>query len=128
MWIGSPLSVRVMSFLMKSVLLSRRMLSSVFSVSPSDDLSDGRGTDSAIGFGGGDDSRRKVCAEDLGWDIGSVESPKGFPHTITWVSVEFSHPRPMLVPSTTRSRGSVGGREFDGEQELAEEALACLLR
>ena len=29
----------------------------------------------------------------------------------------------MLVPSTTRSRGSVGGREFDGEQELAEEAL-----
>ena len=29
----------------------------------------------------------------------------------------------MLVPSTTKSRGSVGGREFDGEQELAEEAL-----
>ena len=28
----------------------------------------------------------------------------------------------MLVPSTTRSRGSVGGREFDGEK-LAEEAL-----
>ena len=28
----------------------------------------------------------------------------------------------MLVP-TTRTRGSVGGRELDGEQELAEEAL-----
>ena len=42
---------------------------------------------------------------------------------MTWVSVEFSHPRPMLVPSTSRARGSVGGREFGGEQELAEEAL-----
>ena len=90
---------------------------------PPDDLSDGKGTDSTIRFGGGDDSRREVCAEDLGWDIGSGESPKGFPHTVTWVSVKFGHPRPMLVPSTTRSRGSVGGREFDGEQELAEEAL-----
>ena len=29
----------------------------------------------------------------------------------------------MLVHSTTRFRGSVGGREFDGEQELADEAL-----
>ena len=33
MWIGSPFSVMVVSFLMKSVLLSKRMLSSVFSVS-----------------------------------------------------------------------------------------------
>ena len=33
MWIGSPFSVRVMSFLIKSVLLSKKMLSSVFSVS-----------------------------------------------------------------------------------------------
>ena len=33
----------------------------------------------------------------------------------------------MLVPSTTRSRGSVGGREFDGEQELAEEALLVFI-
>ena len=48
---------------------------------------------------------------------------KGFPHAITWVSVKFGHPSPMLVPSTTRSRGSVGGREFDGEQELAKETL-----
>ena len=67
--------------------------------------------------------RREVCAEDLCWNVSSGESPKGFPHTVTWVSVKFGHPRPMLVPSTTRSRGSVGGREFDGEQELAEEAL-----
>ena len=28
----------------------------------------------------------------------------------------------MLTSPTTRSCGSVGGREFDGEQELAEEA------
>ena len=86
----------------------------------SDDLSDGKGTDSTIGFGGGD--------EDLGWDIGSGESTKGFPHAVTWVSVEFRHPCPMLVPSTTRSRGSVGRRKFDGEQELAEEALLVILR
>ena len=90
---------------------------------PPDDLSDGKGTDSAIGFGGGDDSRREICAEDLGWDISSGESPEGFPHADTWVSVEFGHPSPVLIPSTTRSRGSVGRREFDGEQELAEETL-----
>ena len=87
-----------------------------------------KGTDSVIGFGGRDDSRRETCAEDLCWDIGSGESPKGFPHAVAWVSVEFGHPSPVLVPSTTWSRGSVGGREFDGEQELAEEALLCLLR
>ena len=80
-------------------------------------------TDSTIGFGGGDDSRREVCVEDLCWDIGSGESPEGFPHAVTWVSVEFGHPSPVLEPCTTRSRGPVGGREFDGEQELAEEAL-----
>ena len=79
--------------------------------------------DSAIGFGGRGDSRREICAEDLCWDVGSSESPEGFPHAVTWVSVEFGHPSPVLVPSTTRSRGSVGGREFDCEQELAEEAL-----
>ena len=89
----------------------------------SDDLSDGIRADSAIGFGGRDNSLREICAEDLCWDVGSGESPEGFPHTITWVSIKFGHPRPTLVPSTTRSRGSVGGREFDGEQELAEEAL-----
>ena len=90
---------------------------------PPDDLSDGKGTDSTIGFGGGDDSRREICAEDLCWDVSSGESPEGFPHAVAWVSDEFGHPSPVLVPSTTRSRGSVGGREFDGEQELAEEAL-----
>ena len=90
---------------------------------PPDDLSDGKGTDSTIGFGGGDDSRREICAEDLCWDVSCGESPEGFPHAVAWVSVEFGHPSPVLVPSTTRSRGSVGGREFDGEQELAEEAL-----
>ena len=90
---------------------------------PPDDLSDGKGTDSAIGFGGRDNSRSEICAEDLCWDVGGGESPKDFPHAVTWVSVKFGHPGPMLVPSTTRSRGSVGGREFDGEQELAEEAL-----
>ena len=90
---------------------------------PPDDLSDGKGTDSAIGFGGRDDSRREMCAEDLCWNVSSGESPEGFPHAVTWVSVEFGHPSPVLVPSTTRSRVSVGGREFDGEQELAEEAL-----
>ena len=83
----------------------------------------GKGTDSTIRFGGGDNSRREVCAEDLSWDIGSSESPKSFPHAVTWFSVKFGHPRPMFVPSTTRSSGSVGGREFDGEHELAEEAL-----
>ena len=40
-----------------------------------------------------------------------------------WFSVKFGHPGPMPVPSTTRSRGSVGGGKLDGEQELAEEAL-----
>ena len=44
-----------------------------------DDLSDGKGTDSAIGFGGGDHSRREVCAEDLCRKVSSGESPKGFP-------------------------------------------------
>ena len=29
----------------------------------------------------------------------------------------------LVLSTTTRSRGSGGGREFDGEQELAEEAL-----
>ena len=77
----------------------------------SDDLSDGEGADSAIGFGGGDDSRREVGTEDLCWDVGCGESPKGFPHASTRVSVKFGHPRPMFVPSTTRSRGSVGGRK-----------------
>ena len=90
---------------------------------PPDDLSDGEGTDSAIGFGGENNSLREICAEDLSWDVGSGESPEGFPHTVTWVCVEFGHPSPVIVPSTTRSHGSVGGREFDGEQELAEEAL-----
>ena len=90
---------------------------------PPDDLSDGKGADSTIGFGGGNDSRREICAEDLCWDVSCGESPEGFPHAITWVSVKFGHPSPVLVPSTTRSRGSVGGREFGGEQELAEEAL-----
>ena len=90
---------------------------------PPDDLSDGEGTDSAIGFGGRDDSRREISAEDLCWNVSSGESPKGFPYTVTWVSVEFGHPSPVLGPSTTRSRGSVGRREFDGEQKLAEEAL-----
>ena len=90
---------------------------------PPDDLSDGEGADSAIGFGSRDDSRREICAEDLCWDASSGESPEGFPHAVAWVSVEFGHPSPVLIPSTTRSRGSVGGREFDGEQDLAEEAL-----
>ena len=90
---------------------------------PSDNVTDGKGADSKIGFGGGDSSRREVGAEDLFRDVGSGESPKGFPHTLTWVSVKFSHPHPTPVPPATRTRGSVGGREFDGEQELAEEAL-----
>ena len=30
------------------------------------------------------DSLREVGVEDLSWDVGSGESPKGFPHTITW--------------------------------------------
>ena len=68
---------------------------------PPDDLSDGKGADSAIGFGGRGDSRREICAEDLCWDVGSGESPEGFPHAVTWVSVEFGHPGPVLVPSTT---------------------------
>ena len=51
---------------------------------PPDDLSDGKGTDSTIGFGGGDDSRRETCAEDLCWDVSSGESPEGFPHAVTW--------------------------------------------
>ena len=62
-------------------------------------------------------------AEGLCWNVSSGESPEGFPHAVTWVSVKFGHPSPVLVPSTTRSRGSVGGREFDSEQELTEEAL-----
>ena len=66
-----------------------------------DDLSDGEGADSAIGFGGGDDSRREVVL--------CGESPKGFPHASTRVSVKFRHPRPIFIPSTTMSRGSVGG-------------------
>ena len=84
---------------------------------------DGEGADSAIGVGSGDNSRHEVSTENLRWNVGSGESPKGFPHAVAWVSVEFCHPSPVLVPSTTRSRGSVGGREFDGEQQLAEEAL-----
>ena len=86
-----------------------------------------KGRTPPLGLVAGDDSRRKVCAEDLCWNVSSGESPKGFPHTVAWVSVEFGHPRPVLVPSTTRSRGSVGGREFDGEQELAEEALLVFI-
>ena len=65
-------------------------------------MSDGEGADSAIGFGGGDDSRREVGTEDLCWYVGCGESPKGFQHA-----------------STTKSRGSVGGGKLDGEQELA---------
>ena len=57
---------------------------------PPDDLSDGKGTDSAIGFGGRDDSRREICAEDLCWNVSSGESPEGFPHAVTLVSVKFS--------------------------------------
>ena len=82
-----------------------------------------KGRTPPLGFGGKDDSRSEICAEDLCWNVSSGESPKGFPHTVAWVSVELCHPSPVLVPSTTRSRGSVGGREFDAEQELAEEAL-----
>ena len=48
-----------------------------------------KGRTPPLGLGGGDDSRREVCAEDFSWDIGGGESPKLFPHAITWVTVEF---------------------------------------
>ena len=82
-----------------------------------------KGRTPPLGLVAGTISCRKICAEDLCWDVCGGESPKGFPHAVTWVSVKFGHPSPMLVPSATISRGSVGGRDFDGEQELSEEAL-----
>ena len=90
---------------------------------PPDDLSMAKGRTPPLGLVAGTIRAARYVPRDPGWDIGSGESPEGFPHAVTWVSVEFSHPRPLLVPSTTRSRGSVGGREIDGEQELAKEAL-----
>ena len=79
-----------------------------------------KGRTPPLGLVAGTIRAARYVPRDHGWDIGRGEPPKGFPHT-----VEFGHPRPMLVPSTTRSRGSVRGEggEFVGEQELAEETL-----
>ena len=77
-----------------------------------DDLSDGDWADSTVRFRAGHDVGGQVGAEDLRRDIGGGVLPEGFLDAPYLVSIVCGYPFPMLVPTTSRTRGSVQRRKF----------------